>query len=114
MADLTTTVGWVSVGEAIDLWSNAPGEEATAYADLVSLLGAAHEQLEDRAAVLDPPPERYKQAQILYAQHLYARRRAGDGDQAMGADGLAVSTYPLVMEAYSLVARPRRLGRGLR
>lgn len=111
---LDTVVGWLSIQEAIDLWPNAPEDQEDHFPILANLMATAHEFLEFYAAPLDPPPERYKKAQVLYMQHLHNRSRSGDGDTVMGADGLAVSTYPLVMEARSLVSMGRSPFRGLR
>lgn len=112
MATLETVVGWVTIQEAIALWADAPGEEATEYADLASLLGAAHEVLEPKALKLEPAPERYKQAQLLYTQHLWTRRQSGNGE-SMGPDGYQVSTFPMVMEAYDLMRAGRSPFKGL-
>lgn len=107
LATADTVIGWVSIGETLALWSAAPGEPEDGYAPLPALLGVAHEVMEAYApAVQGAPPERYKMAQVLYTQHLWARKQSGDTDSS-GVDGLAISTYPLVMEARSLV-RPRR------
>ena len=51
-------------------------------------------------------PKNYKYAQKLLTQHLWARKRAGDGE-GFGADGYMISTYPLVREAYDAL-RPKR------
>lgn len=112
MAALTSTIGWLTIQEAIDLWSDAPGEEADGYAQLASLLGTAHEVLEPLGPVLEPAPERYKQAQLLYTQHLWSRRQAGNGE-SFGPEGLAVSTFPMVQEAKDLMRSGRSKFRGL-
>ena len=114
-------MGWLTPAEAIEIWPNAPEDTEEGFPVLGSLLASAHEALASKARPLRAGPEggllvpeRYKQAQVLYAQHLHNRRRSGDGDQAMGADGMAVSTYPLVLEAYSLVTLGRSPLAGLR
>ena len=109
-----TLLGWVTPAEAIELWPNAPEDDVAGFPLLAGILSTAHEVLAVKARPYLVIPERYKQAQILYSQHLWSRRRSGDGDQAMGADGLAVSTYPLVMEAYSLMAVGRSPLAGVR
>ena len=118
MAALTDTIGWLTVQEAIDLWPDAPGEEADGYAELASLLGTAWEVLAPKGRPVadgEAVPERYRQAQLLYTRHLWARSKAGDGS-TIGPDGYQISTYPLVMEAYTLmrVGRTRKGIRGLR
>lgn len=112
MATLASVIGWVSIQEAIDLWPDAPGEEADGYAQLASLLGAAHEVLAPMGPALDPAPERYKQAQLLYTQHLWSRRQTGNGD-SYGAEGFQVSTFPMVQEAKDLMKAGRTKFRGL-
>lgn len=109
-----TVIGWLSIQEAIDLWPQAPEDQEEHFPILANLMATAHEFLEFYAVQVDPAPERYKKAQVLYMQHLHNRARSGDGDTVMGADGLAVSTYPLVMEARSLVSMGRAPIRGLR
>lgn len=112
MATLASVIGWVSIQEAIDLWADAPGEEADGYANLASLLGSAHEVLAPLGTNMEPPPERYKQAQLLYTQHLWSRRQAGNGD-SYGPEGFAVSTFPMVQEAKDLMRAGRSRFRGL-
>jgi hypothetical protein len=112
MATLSSVIGWVSIQEAIDLWPDAPGEEADAYAELASLLGAAHEVLAPMGPTMEPAPEKYKQAQLLYTQHLWSRRQSGNAE-SFGPDGAAVSTFPMVLEAYSLMRSGRSKFRGL-
>ena len=113
MATLASTIGWLTIEEAIDLWSDAPGEEADGYAQLASLLGAAHEVLAPLGPPLDPAPEKYKQAQLLYTQHLWSRRQAG-GSDSYGPDGLSISTFPMVQEAKDLMRSGRSKFRGIR
>lgn len=101
MAEL---VGWVDPDEVVAEWADAPEDDA----QLTSLLATAFEVCVPFAPLLvggTPVPERYKRAQILQAQHLWARSKAGNGE-GYGADGYMVQTYPLVMEARSLL-RPK-------
>lgn len=93
-------VGWADTAQVADDWPDAPAE-----AQLTSLLAVAHEVLVEyvgKAQVLDPAPERYGLAQVMLTQHLWARKRGGDGD-SFGPEGFTFSTYPLVMEARSLM-----------
>lgn len=113
MATLETVIGWLSVAEAIEQWPDAPGEPDDGYAELVGLMATAHEVLAPKGTALDPAPVRYQTAQVLYMQHLYARKRTGNGD-SMGAEGFQISTWPLVQEAYTLMRQGRRTVRGLR
>jgi hypothetical protein len=113
MATLESIIGWLSVQNAIALWPDAPGEPEDGYEELVNLLATAHEFLEGKGPKIDPPPERYKTAQILYMQHIYARKRTGNGE-SMGADGYQISTYPLVQEAIGYMRLGRTRIRGLR
>lgn len=96
-------VGWADTAQVAEDWPDAPAE-----AQLTTLLAVAHELLVEyigKDRVLDPPPERYTLAQVLLTQHLWARKRGGDGD-SFGPEGFTFSTYPLVMEARGLV-RPK-------
>lgn len=104
-----TVVGWVDDTTLDDYWPDAPAEGPV----LTTLLTAAYEQCLAYAPdpVLDEAgkpviPESWKLAQILQVKHLWTRSRAGDGN-GIGADGFMVQTYPLVMEARSLL-RPKR------
>jgi hypothetical protein len=109
-------VGWINLETDFSDWADAPEP-----ADLELYAEVAHEKLvewapkplptgtllaDDGLTILDPVPARYKYAQKLLTQHLYARKRAGDGE-GFGADGFMISTYPLVREAYEAV-RPKR------
>jgi hypothetical protein len=98
-------IGWVETDSILDYWADAPDYEPGGV--LVTLLSVAHEVLEAYAPqpVLDPPPARYMLAQVLLTQHLWARKQAGDGG-GFGAGEFQMSTYPLVLEARSLM-RPR-------
>jgi len=111
MATLATTIGWLTVQEAMDLWSDAPGEEEP-WTELANLMGTAHEFLEGKGPRLEPPPESYKSAQILYMRHLWARGQSTGGD-SYGGDGQPVSTWPMAMEAIALVKMHRKRVRGL-
>lgn len=119
MTEITeeTRIGWVTVGEVMELWADAPGEPEDGFQPLPLLLGAAHEELSSYAprAKFDPgtEPDRVKLAQVLLTQHLWARKRAGDGD-SYGAEGYQLSTYPLVMEARDKMKPWRGQFRGLR
>jgi hypothetical protein len=113
MATLGTTIGWLTVQEVLDLWPDAPGEDLDNLAELANLMGTAHEFLKGKGPNLEPPPESYKSAQILYMKHLWARGTAGNGD-TMGPDGYQVSTFPMVLEAIGLMKLHRRRVRGLR
>lgn len=96
-------VGWLDPETSFSDWADAPEPE-----DLELYLEVAHEKV--LAWAPSPLPEtipaRYVYAQKLLTQHLYARKRAGDGE-GFGADGFMIQTYPLVREAYDAV-RPKR------
>lgn len=102
-------VGWVDSTQLVEDWADSPED-----GELLPLLTTAYEVCLAYAPALvvpEPPaelviPERYKQAQILYAKHLWARKQSGDAS-SVGPDGYAISTYPLVMESRSLL-RPKR------
>jgi len=96
-------VGWLDPETSFEDWADAPES-----ADLVLYLEVAHEKILEWAPSPLPEviPARYRYAQKLLTQHLYARKRAGDGE-GFGADGFMIQTYPLVREAYDAV-RPKR------
>ena len=97
------TVGWVDTEDITERWLDAPEEP-----ELSELLEIAHDVCSAYAPARlpSPVPARYGKAQLLQAQHIYARAKSGNGD-SMGPDGYQVSTYPLVLEARSLL-RPKR------
>jgi len=110
-------IGWV---EAADLeeWADAPMDAAA----LVRYLGAAHEQCVDflpyttdpttgvqTPVIPDPVPDRFALAQVAQARALYRSALAGSGD-AIGADGLSVTVFPMDWTVKNLL-RPRRVGR---
>lgn len=97
------TVGWVDSVALGAEWWDAPDQ-----AQLIKLLGVAHENCLAYAPALAegaPVPKSWEQAQVLWTKHLYARDKAGNG-ATVGPDGFAVSTFPLVLEARSLL-RPK-------
>ena len=103
-----TLIGFIDTETDLEDWPERP-EDPT----LANLLGTAFEKVEAWAPKPlpagtedDPFPARYKYAQLLLTQHLWARKRAGDGE-GFGADGFMISTYPLVREAYDAI-RPKR------
>lgn len=111
-------IGWVDLDQLEELWAGAPAEDDGA---LATILGAAYEKAleilpaEKLAALLagTPPTSSQILAQVLLAQHLWARSKAGNGS-GFGADGYMIQTYPLVMEARELLRpKPRPFG-GLR
>lgn len=101
MAEL---IGWADPDKLPTDWADAPESE-----ELAENLQASFEVLEGYAPPLAEGaeiPARYVKAQWLYARHLWARSRAGNRD-SIGADGFAISTWPLVIEARSLL-RPKQ------
>jgi hypothetical protein len=99
-------VGWVDTEDITDRWLDAPDGE-----ELTELLEIAHDVCSAYApSVLPSPiPARYGKAQLLQAQHIYARAKSGNGD-SIGPDGFQVSTYALVLEARSLLRPVSRRG----
>lgn len=99
-------VGWVDTAALDETWFDHPDEP-----ELSKLLRIAQGAVLAYAPNPLPSPmdqakqDAYGMAQELHAKHLYARGKAGNGD-SVGPDGYQVSTYPLVMEARSLV-RPK-------
>jgi len=97
------TVGWVDTEDVSEDWLDAPEGDA-----LAELLETAFEVCSAYAPPrpAGPVPQSWKDAQLLQAQHVYARRRSGNGE-TMGPDGYSTSTYVLVLEARQLI-RPKR------
>jgi len=97
-------VGWLETDDILDRWPDAPDDP-----ELSAILTAAHEQCDAYAPPLETgaePTESMRLAQLLQAQHLWARKRAGNGE-GFGPEGYMVQTYPLVMESRALL-RPKR------
>lgn len=97
------TVGWVETEDIAEEWLDAPeGDE------LAELLTVAFEVCSAYAPPRadGPVPASWKKAQLLQAQHVYARSRSGNGE-SMGPEGYSTSTYVLVLEARQLL-RPKR------
>jgi len=93
-------VGWLETEDILDRWPDAPDDP-----ELSAILTAAHEQCDAFAPARvegAPPTESMKLAQLLQAQHLWARKRAGNGE-GFGPEGYMVQTYPLVMESRALL-----------
>lgn len=99
-------VGWVDPEVVAERWLDAPdGEELSELLQIAWEVCSAYAP----AIIETPPPARYAKAQLLQAQHLYARSKSGNGD-SIGPDGFTVSTYSLVLEARSLLRPPSRRG----
>lgn len=98
------TVGWVDTEDVVEEWMDAPeGDE------LSDLLEVAHEVCSAYAPPLakgQSVPKSWAKAQLLQAQHIYARSRSGNGE-TLGPDGFSTSTYVLVLESRNLL-RPKR------
>lgn len=98
------TVGWLDTEDVVEEWMDAPDG-----GELETLLDIAYEACAAYAPELPAGtkvPAGWGKAQLLHAQHLYARGKSGNGDST-GPEGYTISTYPLVLEARSLL-RPKR------
>lgn len=110
-AEEPNVVGWLQLDELVADWPDAPEEPR-----LTALATAAHEQCVAFAPELPvgaTPPASWGEAQRLQLMHLWARAKAGNGD-GYGPEGFIISTYPLVLEARSLLRPKRSPLRGLR
>jgi hypothetical protein len=58
-------------------------------------------------------PFSWRLAQVMQAKHIWSRLRGGNAEQ-VGPDGYAISTFPLVLEARSLLRPKRPAFQGLR
>lgn len=97
-------VGWLKTEDVAEDWLDAPEEP-----ELSDLLEIAFENCTAYAPALPKGasvPKGWAKAQLLQAQHVYARGKSGNGD-SMGPEGFAISTYPLVLESRTLL-RPKR------
>jgi hypothetical protein len=98
-------VGWVDTEGVLEQWLDAPSDGD----ELAELLETAYGTCSAYAPKLPagaPVPAGWGKAQLLQAQHVYARGKSGNGD-SIGPDGYQISTYPLVLESRSLI-RPKR------
>lgn len=105
------TVGWLETEDVAEEWLDAPDEP-----ELSDLLEIAFDNCAAYARDLAPGasvPKGWAKAQLLQAQHVYARGKSGNGD-TMGPEGYAISTYPLVLESRSLLRPKRSPLKGLR
>jgi len=121
-------IGWVETTTDLEDWADAPLDADA----LARYLGAAYEQCLDflpyiTVSVTDPVtgevtetfepvipttiPERFVLAQVFQARALYRSALAGSGD-AIGADGLSVTVFPMDWTVKNLL-RPKRVGRVL-
>src|SRR5665647_2405660 len=113
-------IGWVETTTDLEDWADAPLDAV----DLARYLGAAHEQCvaflpytTDPATgvqtptIPDPVPDTFVLAQVFQARALYRSALAGSGD-AIGADGLSVTVFPMDWTVKNLL-RPKRVGRVL-
>lgn len=117
-------IGWVDTDALDTLWPQSTQLEAE---DLALFLGAAHgacapwapalplvpSELDPAVLVPAPVPDSWKLAQVMHAKHLNSRFRTGNQD-SLGPDGYTISTYPLVLEARSLLRPKRPAYKGLR
>lgn len=110
-------VGWVDPAPTADLEYLAevwPASQQLEDATLADMLRAGYVA----CAAWAPPmplvdgvptvPAEWKLAQIMHAKHVWARFRTGNAE-TVGPDGYTISTYPLVLEARSIL-RPVQPG----
>jgi len=110
-------IGWVET-EALDtLW---PQSAQLDDDDIELFLNASYEACEPfapapRLGEDGQPiiPYSWRLAQVMHAKHLSARFRTGN-KETIGPDGYTISTYPLVLEARSLLRPKRPAFKGLR
>lgn len=102
---------WVELDKARALWPDAPIDDEL----LTSYLVAAEQQCSVYAPTLPLDadiPERYLVATVMQARAIYRSLRAASNDQ-MGADGFAVTVFPLDWNVKALL-RPKRGKPGLK
>lgn len=113
-------VGWVDSESLDTLWPESTQLELedlnvfleSAY-DACANYAPAPSLVEKDGALVPVIPASWTLAQVMHAKHLYARFRTGNRD-TFGPDGYSISTYPLVMEARSLLRPKRPAYKGLR
>jgi hypothetical protein len=116
-------IGWVDPDTLDTLWSQSTQLED---GDLVTILQASYlacaayappmplaPAADGSGALVPTVPESWKLAQVMHAKHLWARFRSGNAE-SIGPDGYTISTYPLVLEARSLLRPKRPAFKGLR
>lgn len=116
-------IGWVETDDLDSLWPQSTQLEAQ---DLATFLSASYTTCASWAppmplapaadgsgALVPTVPDNWKLAQVMHAKHLFARFRTGNAE-TIGNDGYTISTYPLVLEARSLLRPPRPAFKGLR
>jgi hypothetical protein len=114
-------IGWVDTDALDALW---PASTQLELEDLTTLLQASYMACaayappmplapDDTGALVPTVPESWRLAQVMHAKHLYARFRSGNAD-TIGPDGYTISTYPMVLEARSLLRPKRPAYKGLR
>lgn len=108
--------GWVDTDALDTLWPQSTQLEAD---DLVTFLMAGYVACGSYAPTVPlvdgvpTVPDSWKLAQVMHAKHLNSRFRTGNQD-SLGPDGYTISTYPLVLEARSLLRPKRPAFKGLR
>lgn len=96
---------WVTLETARGLWPDAPVDDDI----LTQYLTSAQIQCAEFAPALPDGaeiPESYVLANVMQARAIYRSLRTGNSDQ-MGADGFAVTVYPLDWNIRALL-RPKR------
>lgn len=114
-------IGWVDPTTDLNDWADGLALDED---DLARYLGAAHTQCVDflpyttdpttdvqTPVIPDPVPDTFVLAQVFQARALYRSALAG-GENAIGADGLSVTVFPMDWTVKNLL-RPRRVGRVL-
>ena len=114
-------IGWVDTDALDALW---PASTQLELEDLTMLLQASYAACaayappmplapDDTGALVPTVPASWELAQVMHAKHLFARFRSGNAD-TIGPDGYTISTYPMVLEARSLLRPKRPAFKGLR
>lgn len=114
-------IGWVDTDALDDLWPASTQLELPAlttflqasYIACAAYAPPAPLVPDETGALVPIPPESWGLAQVMHAKHLHARFRTGN-QETVGPDGYTISTYPLVLEARSLLRPKRPAFKGLR
>lgn len=99
--------GWVTLIQARRLW---PDAQHLTDEDLIWYLNAAYEAAVEFAPVLadgETAPDAWGIAQVMQARAIFRSVSAGSRDEFLGADGAAVTVFPLDWNVRQLL-RPKR------